>query len=355
MDKKLKKQIIFCVCFYFIFFALLMVIGTFYDLEIDKVLFDYENKFGVFMGNWGMQVMYVVPVLALSMLIASYHPIDEAFDIASSIFPFFRYLKNNKITHFIGFVLLHIMYGFFCYRAFIESNDALNRIMGGIWGYNLQDLLTNAGWAKPIAVIMWTLLRIALVLVIIFFFRRIDDEHKRAFEFMAVAGLVLYYGADVINDLKAHFNRVRFREMIAYSNGLINEEGWSSRGASTLLKEWVETTDFSAFTKWFEIGNDMGIYSDPTSFPSGHTSAAAFSMLIAPLFAKCKSLNKFFVPAFFAGFLYTFLMGISRLIRGAHYLTDTAAAAIIIFAMILVIVGIMNIFDRISQKNMLKD
>ena len=351
MDKKVKKQIIFCVCFYFIFFAILMVIGTFYDLEIDKALFNYENKFGVYMGRWGMHVMYVVPVLSLSMLISAYHPTDEAFDIAGSIFPLFKSLKNNKITHFIGFVLLHIFYAFLCYRAFIESNDELNRIMGGIWGYNLQDLLTNAGWAKPIAVILWTLLRISLVAVLIIFFRRLDGKYKKALEFMAVAALALYYGANIINDIKAHFNRVRFREMIAYSNGLINEDGWSSRGGSTLLSEWVETTDFSAFTRWFEIGDDMGIYSEPTSFPSGHTSAAAFAMLIAPLFSKCKSLNKFFIPAFFAGFLYTFLMGISRLLRGAHYLTDTAAAAIIIFAMLLLIVGVMNVFEKISSKN----
>ena len=349
MDKKLKKQIIFCICFYFIFFAILMVTGTFYDLEIDKALFNYENKFGVLFGNWGMHVMYIVPVLSLSMLISAYHPIDEAFDIAGSIFPFFKALKKNKISHFICFVLLHIFYGFLCYRAFMESNDELNRIMGGIWGYNLQDILTNAGWAKPIAIILWTVLRISLVAVLIFFFRKIDRKYKKVLEFMAVAALALYYGANVINDIKEHFNRVRFREMIAYSHGLINEDGWTSRGSSNLPREWVETTDFSAFTRWYKIGNDMGVYSEPTSFPSGHTSAAAFSMLIAPLFSKCKSLNKYFVPAFFAGFLYTFLMGISRLVRGAHYLTDTAAAAIIIFAMLLVIVLVMNFFERKSE------
>ncbi|MBR3738342.1 MAG: phosphatase PAP2 family protein [Eubacterium sp.] len=355
MDKKLKKQIIFCVSFYFVFFAILMAIGTFCDLEINKAVFDYENSFGVFLGRWGMHPMYILPTIAYSMLIAAYHPIDEAFDIAISVFPFFKYLKNNKITHFICFVLLHALYAFFVYEAFKSSNDFLNNVMSITNGYNLQDLLINGGWSKAPAVIMWTVLRIAFVLIFIIFFAKLDKKYKKALEFMAIAGLAVYYGSDIINVLKAHFHRIRFREMVAYSNGLVNEDGWSSRGGNTLLKEWVKTTDFSAFDRWYRIGNDMGVYSDATSFPSGHTSAAAVSMLLPPLFVKCKALNKYFVPAFFTGFAYTLSVGISRLFRGAHYLTDISSAAIIIFAMILVTVGIMNIFDRISQKHCSSD
>ena len=350
MDKKIKKQINACIIFYFAFFGTLMIIGTFFDLEIDKALFNYQNKFAIIMENWGMQPMYVLPLFAWSMLIAAYHPIDEAFDIAASIFPFFRYLKSNKITHFICFALLHIMYGAFCYGAFRGSNDTLNNIMWGICGYNLQDLLTNAGWAKPLAVLMWTLLRIALILVIILFFRKIDVKYRKALEFMAAAGIALYYGGNIVNAIKDHFHRIRFREMIAYSHGLVNEDGWTSRGSADIPREWINSTDFSAFDRWYKVGNDMGVYSEAHSFPSGHTAAAAFTMLLAPLFSKCKALNKYFVPAFAVGFIYTAAMGISRLIKGAHYLTDISAGAMIIFALMLLIVGIMDVFERKSEK-----
>ena len=354
MDKKLKKQIIFCVAFYFVFFGVLMLIGTFKDLEINKAVFDYENKFGVFLGRWGMHPMYILPLIAYSMLLAAYHPTDSAFDIAIGFFPFFRYLKNNKITHFICFVLLHALYAFLAYEAFKSSNDFLNNVMGMTVGYNLQDLLVNAGWAKPVAVLMWTLLRLLPIGVFVFFFARLDDEYKKALEFMAIAGLAVYYGSDIINDIKAHFHRIRFREMVAYSAGLVNEDGWSSRGNSILLKEWVKTTDFTAFDRWYKIGNDMGVYSDATSFPSGHTSAASVAMLLPPLFSKCKALNKYFVPAFLVGFLYTLAVGISRLIRGAHYLTDISSAAIIMFAMILLFVFIMDLFEKLYEKRRLK-
>ncbi|MBR4240701.1 MAG: phosphatase PAP2 family protein [Eubacterium sp.] len=357
MDKRLKKQIIFCVCFYFAFFAVLMIFGTFFDLEIDKALFNYENKFGIIMENWGMQAMYLVPLFAWSMLLSAYHPIDEAFDIAASIFPFFVYLKNNRATHFICFLLLHIMYGAFFYGAFMGSNDTLNTFMGAAFGSNLQDLLTNAGVSRTIAIILWAILRILLVAFIVFFFRKTDKKYKKALEFMAVAGILLYYGGDIINYIKAIFHRIRFREMIAYSNGLINEDGWSSRGASNLPREWIATTDFSAFDRWYKVGNDMGVYSEATSFPSGHTAAATFAMLLPALFSKCRALNKYFVPSFIIGFAYTLAMGVSRLIRGAHYLTDISAGAIIIFALMLLIIGIMDIFERKSEmsKSIIKD
>lgn len=354
MDKKLKKQIIICCCVYFLVFGIFMIIGTFYDLEINKVIFNYENKFGIFMEDWGMLPLFSIQLIAYSMLIAAYHPIDEAFDIAGSIFPFFSYLKNNKVTHFICFVLLHIMYGAFAYGAFMGSNEFLNFIMGRTNGCNLQDLLINAGWSTTPAVIMWTLLRLALVLAFIIFFRKLDSKYKKALEFMAIAGLAVYYGSEIINDIKDHFHRIRFREMIAYSHGLVNSDGWSSRGDAILKKEWVQTTDFSAFDRWYRIGNDMGVYSEAHSFPSGHTSAAAVTMLLPPLFSKCKALNKYFVFAFSVGFLYTLLMGISRLIKGAHYLTDISSAAIIIFAMILLFVFIMDIFEKTSEKRGLK-
>ncbi len=355
MDKKLKKQINICIIFYFVFFGTLMIVGTFFDLEIDKAVFNYQNKIAILFEDWGMQVMYVVPLLSWAMLISVFHPTDEAFDIAASIFPFFKHLKNNKITHFIGFVLLKAMYVFFCYEAFMESNDVLNRIMYPLFGNNLQDILINAGWSKTLAVIMWIILRALLVAVFVLFFRKLDDKYKKALEFMAVVGIALYHGGDIINYIKDHFHRIRFREMIAYSHGLVNEDGWSSRGSADIPREWIASTDFSAYDRWYRVGNDMGVYSEAHSFPSGHTAAAAFSMLIAPLFSKCKELNKYFVPAFLAGFAYTLIMGITRLIKGAHYLTDISAGAMIIFALILLIVGIMDIFDNISQKNMLKN
>ena len=354
MDKKLKKQINICVIFYFVFFGALMLIGTFFDLEIDKALFNYENKFGIIMEDWGMLPIYTIQLLGYSMLISAYHTIDEAFDIAKSIFPFFKYLKQNKFTHFICFILLHIMYIAFGYGAFMGSDEFLNFVMGRTHGCNLQDLLINAGWNQTPAIIMWILLRVAVALAFIIFFSKLNKKYKKALEFMAIAGLAVYYGGNIINDIKEHFHRIRFREMIAYSNGLVDENGWSSRWGATLPREWIDTTDFSAFDRWYKVGNDMGVYSEPTSFPSGHTSAAAVTMLLPALFAKCKALNKYFVPAFLIGFFYTFLMGVSRLIKGAHYLTDIASAAIIIFAMILLFVGIMNMLEKQSEKNLKK-
>jgi len=67
------------------------------------------------------------------------------------------------------------------------------------------------------------------------------------------------------------------------------------------------------------------------SFPSGHTSAAAsiFALIALPdVFAKLKKLE---LPFFLIAAAFTFAVGISRMIVGAHYLSDIAMGAMLGF------------------------
>ena len=54
----------------------------------------------------------------------------------------------------------------------------------------------------------------------------------------------------------------------------------------------LEGTDFSAYTPWYKKGNDMGIYSHPDSFPSGHTLSATCSFLGILICSASKKLEK---------------------------------------------------------------
>lgn len=340
MTKRRNLNIFLCLIFYFVFGAM-MIYGTFNDLEIDKALFNYTNKFGMFMEYYGMYPQSCIQLFAYSTLIVCYRPIDEAFAIAQRLVPIFDWLKNNKITYKILFILYHIMYGAFFYGAFQGSNEMLNFILRSTLGGNIQELNEGKAWG----LIAWIALRLVVLAVVIFLLSRVK-KHKALIEFMAIAGLAIYYGEDIINILKNHFHRIRFREMMAYSHGYINEDGYSDIGSHILPQAWVNDTDFSAFDRWYHVGNDMGRYSSPSSFPSGHTSAASFSLLIYPLFAKSKSLSKYTSLAFLVGAGYVFMMGISRLIRGAHYMTDIAGAGLIMMTMMLVFIGVMNIIYK---------
>ncbi len=349
LDISLTKQKTILYCLFFLTFGILMIIGTPNDLEIDKKLFDYQNSFALFAEKYGMFPVHCLCLFAYSVLLAAYHKFDDALDIAQSFLPFIGKLRRISVIKCILFIIHITIYALFCYGAFEGSNEFLNFILGQSLGGNLQDLIVAKGAAKWIAVTVWTVARIALAAVVVVLLRKVKREHLKVLEFMAIAGLLMYQGSNVINMLKEHFHRIRFREMVAYSHGLIDANGMTARGNSQMPKEWVGETDFFAYTPWYKIGNDYGIYSEPESFPSGHTAAACFSMLLPMLVSKAKHAKRFFTPAFLLGFAYTLTVGITRLIRGAHYMTDIAAGAMIMMLMLMIIMVIMNYLERFSE------
>ena len=347
-----KKKILIPIALYFAAFIVMMIIGTYRDLEISKSMFNYSNGFARFMADYGMIPSKITRLLAYSVLIAAYHKTDDVLDILQSFFPFVSKFRDNKPVKGLIFVLLHIMYAMFCWGAFAGSNELLDYILGSAAGGNIQDLMVAHKVPYVFAVIVWTIVRIALAALTVFLFHKLGKEKLRALEFMAIAGLLVYEGSDVINHIKTHFHRVRFREMVAYSHSLIDANGMTSIGDNDMPKTWVEDSFYDAYTPWYKIGADYGIYSNSNAFPSGHTAAAAFSMMLPMLVLKAKKAEKLYIPAFVISFAYTLLVGFMRILRGAHYLTDIAAAALIMLAMILLIVGILTKLERHSNKKM---
>jgi len=81
------------------------------------------------------------------------------------------------------------------------------------------------------------------------------------------------------------------------------------------------------FTAWYLPQGRTG----NKSFPSGHTSAAAsiFALIALPdVFSKLKKLE---FPFFLLAAAFTFAVGVSRMIVGAHYLSDIAMGAMLGF------------------------
>ena len=110
-----------------------------------------------------------------------------------------------------------------------------------------------------------------------------------------------------IEGLKYLWGRVRFRDLLAAGN-------------------------YDAFTSWLHPNGING----NKSFPSGHTAGAGMSylMMLLPLYTdrfKGKERLCFLLP-----FIYTSLVAFSRLIMGAHYLSDVAMGGAISFSLVLV-------------------
>lgn len=111
-----------------------------------------------------------------------------------------------------------------------------------------------------------------------------------------------------------------------------------------------------SFQSWWVIGNTMkdqlmalGVASEEfKSFPSGHTANAACAMLLCVLPLLNSHLEGKENLLFFIGVCFTFFVALSRIIMGAHFLTDVVTG----MAISLVIQMIMA---RVIFKNYSKD
>lgn len=349
MDKDLKKKRIFGYAVFYIIFASLFIYGTIglNDLNFDKMVFNPSNKFAFTFACYGMVPRSTIQLLGYCTLMAVYRPLDEAFNIAESLFPFFKFFRENKFTHNILAILYKVLFVAFIYGAFCGAKDIMN-----FFGY--YNTLVSTGMATAIVNTIWNICGFALIIICYLILKKISKKYARELEFMAVAALALYYSDNIINILKEHFHRIRFREMVAYSNGIIGDDGAvHSLHDVAFTRDMINKTDFHWFTHWYEIGKDDGVvWHDPRSFPSGHTSAASYAFLLVPLATRCKKLSKYFVPAYILGVGYVMAMGLSRMMRGAHYMTDVTGAGLIMFTLMLVIIFALDILQKISDNRL---
>ena len=102
-----------------------------------------------------------------------------------------------------------------------------------------------------------------------------------------------------------------------------------------LIQEHIDGVDFHA---WYdpiknkdELIETFGIYSDNfKSFPSGHTANALLSIAILPgLAAVVPALRNKKKVLFVAGFVFGFLVLASRMVLGAHFLSDVSCGGFI--------------------------
>jgi membrane-associated phospholipid phosphatase len=93
-------------------------------------------------------------------------------------------------------------------------------------------------------------------------------------------------------------------------------------------------------------------FSDGSSFPSGHTAAAMGIVILLLLPFLFKAFKDMKWPLFVGCYIYAGLTAVSRLIMGRHFLSDTAAAILI---MTVVFIVLTPKFEKIYKKELLKE
>lgn len=149
---------------------------------------------------------------------------------------------------------------------------------------------------------------------------KIPEIAKKPLMALAIAGIaVMAVQLIAVEGLKYLWGRVRFRDLIAQGS-------------------------YDAFTPWYQIN---GINSNK-SFPSGHTAGAGMSyllMLLPCAFSSWKSKKNI---CFWVALIYTGIVAFTRLVMGAHYLSDVAAGGLISFTIVIIT---MKIFEKVAEKH----
>ena len=189
---------------------------------------------------------------------------------------------RNKITKLVFWVLGVLITLAGCYVMFESTN-----------GYMF-------GKTKPLLGIQVGAVVTVLLILHAFFSKQKRETIFKIGAFSAFYCVATMIQTIIINVMKSMWNRTRFDTML-------NNDG-----------------DFDRFTSWVDLGGNGG-----TSFPSGHTIAAASILLcvfLPLLFKECKGDEKKFL---FIGYVYTGLVALGRIIIGRHYLSDVTMSMLV--------------------------
>lgn len=330
MKKNTNKWLIAFSFVFYIFAIVLMIVGSFKDLQITVSLYNPENLFAQLFENFSVFVYWAIWGPAFTIIFLCRRDLNESLAVIHKIIPAIKPIKNTEHKAYKIFnVLLKIIttVGFFV-LAVIGWKKLIENVLKNILLMADKDNMSQAFYFIVSAV---------CAVIAILLCSKIDKTKLRKIEALALAGVLLGIFIKIIEELKPITSRVRVREMIAYSNGFLNEEGMSEGRYSPLTKAMAGSTDFSAYTPWYKIGDDMGIYNRADSFPSGHTSCSCASFLLCLVTLTYDKLKKFAPLAWIVSFAYVLTVGFSRMIAGAHYLTDVAGAAIIAYSFFLIV------------------
>ena len=282
MKKRLHLLIIIgllMVCF---------IIGSFFDLQIDKALFNEQNGFGLFMASFGVYPCYI----CLSF-------------IGGGLLSTTLRRKELKLwLKIVCYVLSAVALGlsvFLCGREWPSTN-----------GHDVPKL-------APLSYAICAIVFSGCFCGGYFVCRKGDA--KQLWAICLVLGIA--YAISLLPAgyaIKLIIHRPRYRMAVYYGGEDAFYYNW--------WQMFPEYKDFIGKT----IAPGITLTKEEfKSFPSGHSGAgiviAAVLPFISKFFPKLKGKELFF---FYGGIAYGALMMFTRLMVGAHYLTDTCMGALIV-------------------------
>lgn len=244
---------------------LLFAIGSIWDYPISKMLYSPENPFGKFMTAFGEYPMGLALAAAGAMLLSARNPEKKAVCV------------------------LQIVLG-----AFLILSSASTLVQIPARQSSLPIPVTALLCVIFVGLTVWGILRL-----------RREADRGTVIRVAVVFILVVFLEMILVNVIKIPWGRARMRLVAADSRAYFMP--WWQPGSElkdALVAAGVKAEEFK-------------------SFPSGHSANASCLMLLCLLPNICPKLEKKRTMLLFIGFGWACLVAFSRIVMGAHYLTDT--------------------------------
>ena len=267
-----------------VFFGALFLAGTFFDETIAGTIFSPGNTVAAVVTSTGVLPFFAAPMLFIGALY------ERAIHSGKS--------KSVKIVLCTVCVILAAFVGVVGAGAVTDHNCL---------GYIFPSLHRNI----PVIIIVSIIFEYPLFFVGYHFAKKSDD--KLLVKKIIVLLIILLAAFLCMRLLKNVFNRPRYRTVVLGYEGV-------------------------GFVPWYELFSGAGEFSlkygisldEFFSFPSGHSIISVSAVYIFPsvswLFPKLEKRCQLLI---WAGFLFGIMIMLTRMILGAHYLSDVSAGAII--------------------------
>ena len=265
-----------------------LIVGSFLDLQINQAIFSDRNGFGIAMAAFGTLPCYG----------------GLAFLGGALFGTSFARRKERHMAITVGSYIAAAA----CYiiSIYLGSKD-----IPSINGYNNEAL-------KIPAIIVGIFLFAGIA--VFGYLVSVKNDNKQLWAIIVAMIIVYIIGLIPVSYvIKLFIHRPRFRLVVNYG-GIPFHNWWES------YKDYKTYIDANPLINGFNITKE-----EFKSFPSGHTGSAAIMMMLLPyLSVFFKKLKGKETLLFYIGFAWTLLMMFSRMLVGAHYLTDTCMGAIIL-------------------------
>ena len=273
------------------------ILGTIFDLQISQLFVDLpkgeyysQNTFAIIGEIVGEQILYIFLICACAIL-------------------FFNFIRNplqKKWLNFLiilGFFALGILVGFYCFYK-------LSKYISIYSDFGLDEFRE-----KTIGKLAIFAMSLIFTLLLFLCFKKVKKETLQQLSKWALWVLIISAISNgFVQGLKLFWGRTRFRAM-----------------------NYMNDSEFSHFTNWFQINKDRFASVDEVaflsdfykSFPSGHSCAGASSFLLVllPCFIKKTNTPGWKITFITFASVYTFLVMLSRIVAGAHFFTDVFVGA----------------------------